>query len=198
MSYEKARIAVDPVIFTIENGSLKVLAHKREKKPFKSELELPGGLLREDEDPLERLNKKVKEMAGKEEIMFKQFGVFTDPERDPRERTISIGYLALVPEDYVKSNDKWIEPKQEMAFDHGEIVDEAIKHLQENLDKKILQQYMPELFPINRLQEVYETVLKKEYDNRNFRRKMLREKVKKTDKKQQNVPHRPARLYKFR
>jgi 8-oxo-dGTP diphosphatase len=198
--YEKSRIAVDPVIFSIKNGELKVLLHQRDKEPFDGNYELPGGLLRSEELPENRLNKKLKEMVGKEEIYFDQFDVFTAPDRDPRERTVSIGYIALVGREEVENEDRWFNARElpEMAFDHEQIVSKADKHLKDNLNTVIVKQFMPEFFPLNDLQKAYEVIEKKNYDNRNFRRKMTNQGiVEKTGKKQQNVSHRPASLYRF-
>lgn len=199
--YEKAKIAVDPVIFSIEDGKLKVLLHQREKEPFNQRFELPGGLLRLEESPEKRMNQKLSEMVGKEDIYFDQFNVFTDPDRDPRDRTISIGYIALVSEEEIKNEEKWFNARElpEMAFDHGKIVSQAEKYLRENLDTVIVKQFMPELFPLNDLQKAYEVIEEKDYDNRNFRRKTTEQDiVEKTGKKQDNVSHRPATLYKFK
>lgn len=200
MVYEHARIAVDPVIFTIHGGRLKILLHEREKAPFEGRFELPGGLLRPAEEPEERLEAKLREMVGKEGIFFDQFGVFAGADRDPRERTVSIAYAALVNEEEVETIDRWHKARDlpTMAFDHEAIVRAAEAFLQEHLDTVIVRQFMPELFPLNDLQEAYEVIEQKEYDNRNFRRKMLREGVvEETDKKQEGVPHRPATLYRF-
>lgn len=199
--YEQAQIAVDPVVFTIRNGKLKVLLHQREKEPFSQKYELPGGLIRKEEPPENRLNKKLIEMMGKEDIFFDQFHTFAKPERDPRERVVSIGYIALVNKQKIENKEKWFDARNlpEMAFDHREIISEAEKYLKGNLDEVIVKQFMPELFPLNDLQKAYEVINQESYDNRNFRRKMINQEiVKETEKKQENVPHRPAKLYKFR
>jgi 8-oxo-dGTP diphosphatase len=199
--YEEARVAVDPVIFTVEQDKLKVLLHQREKEPFENAYELPGGLLRDGEMPEERLKQKLEEMVGKEKIYFDQFSTFTNPDRDPRKRTVSLGYIALVNEEEVKKEERWLEARDlpEMAFDHERIISEAESYLRDNLDTVIIQQFMPELFPLNDLQKAYEAIEQEECDNRNFRRRMIdQDIVEKTDKKQKDVPHRPATLYRFR
>lgn len=199
--YEEAKIAVDPVIFSIKDGELKVLLHQREKDPFDERYELPGGLLRPEEKPEKRLNQKLKNMVGKQEIYFDQFNVFTDPDRDSRDRTISIGYIALVNKEEIENEENWFNARDlpEMAFDHGKIISDAEKYLRENLNTVVVNQFMPELFPLNDLQKAYEVIEQKNYDNRNFRRKMTKQNiVEKTDKKQENVSHRPATLYRFK
>lgn len=200
MEYEAARIAVDPVIFTIHNEQLQVLLHKREKPPFEGLFELPGGLLRPNEPPRKRLQRKLQDMVGKEDVYVDQFHVFADPRRDPRERTLSIGYIALINEANIEDTDRWFNARDlpDMAFDHDTIIKEADAFLQEHLDTVIVKQFMPPLFPLNNLQHAYEIIEQTEYDNRNFRRKMLQHGiVEETDQKQENVPHRPATLYRF-
>lgn len=199
--YEESRIAVDPVIFSIDDEKLKVLLHKREKGPFSGNYELPGGLLRPDEKPEERLRLKLEEMVGKSEIYFEQFGVYTGPDRDPRERTISIGYIALINSEEIEDQERWFDARKlpEMAFDHQSIVSDAEHYLKTNMKTVIAKQFMPELFPLNDLQAAYEVIEERQYDNRNFRRRMIENNiVEETGKKQENVPHRPARLYRFK
>lgn len=199
--YEEARIAVDPVIFTIKNQKLLTLLHQREKPPFQNKHELPGGLLRKNEKPEKRLKTKLKEMTGKQNIYFDQFSTFTQPNRDPRQRTISIGYIALINQEKIQNPENWHNARNlpKTAFDHKKIIQKAEQHLQQNLDTVIAKQFLPKHFPFNDLQKAYETIKQKQYDNRNFRRKMKNQNiVEKTDKKQQNVSHRPATLYKFK
>lgn len=198
--YERARIGVDPIVFTIHAEELTVLLHEREKEPFKGRWELPGGLLRTGERPRHRLREKLRAMVGKEDLYLDQFDTFTEPDRDPRERTISIGYIALVSADVVERPERWfpVDELPEMAFDHAEIIDAAHTYLREHLDTVIVRQFMPELFPLNDLQRAYEVIEGREYDNRNFRRRMIRKGiVEETDRKQQDVSHRPATLYRF-
>jgi 8-oxo-dGTP diphosphatase len=203
-SYEKARIAVDAVIFTIHDRRLKVLLRRREKEPHKSRLELFGGLLRENETAEGTLRRKLSDTLGKDDskgIFFQQFFTFTKPGRDPRERTASIGYITLISSEKLKSMDGWhdIDSLPELAFDHTEIIEKAREYLRNNTGSAIISQFMPAEFPLNRLQEAYEIIEGKKYDNRNFRRKMLySEIVEDTKKLEKNVSHRPAKLFRFK
>lgn len=197
MEYDKAFVAVDPVIFAIIDSQLNVLLKKREKEPFKNKYELPGGLLAKDETAEETLSRKLKNIAG-ETSFFVQFNTFSAPERDPRGRTISIGFIALVNESTVNDG-KWFPAERlpEVAFDHKTIITTAQKHLQENLDS-IVRHFLPDKFPINMLQLVHEVVKKEKYDNRNFRKKIIASGIVQESKQsEKNVSHRPAKLYKF-
>lgn len=199
--YEAAKVAIDPVIFTISNGRLKVLLHTREKEPFKNLKELPGGLLLPGETAEETLNRKLKELVGCSGIFFKQFGTFTEPSRDPRDRTISIGFVALINEEKIKNVVSWydLESVEKFAFDHKKIVQAGRRYLKENIDVSIVRHFLPELFPLNKLQEIYEILEEKKYDNRNFRKKMIYSgNIEEANQIERNVSHRPAKLFKFK
>jgi 8-oxo-dGTP diphosphatase len=85
-----------------------------------------------------------------------------------------------------------------MAFDHKEIAEEGKRFLKDNLNTIVIKQFLPKDFPLNLLQEAYEIIEGKNYDNRNFRKKMLVSGiVAETQKTQDDVSHRPAKLYRF-
>ncbi len=199
--YENAKIAIDIVIFTIHERQLKVLLHKREKDPFVGLNELPGGLLLPNETSEESLKRKLKELLGYDSLFFRQFYTFTDPKRDPRERTISIGFVSLINEQKIKELVKWhdCDVINALAFDHKKIVENARYFLKESTDPSIVRQFMPKYFPLNKLQEVYEILEQKKYDNRNFRKRMISSGiVEESSQLQQDVSHRPAKLFKFK
>ena len=154
--YETSKIAMDPVIFTIHNGELMVLLHKREKEPYLGRNELPGGLLLPDETAEESLSRKLKQLVGHENIFFRQFHTFTSPNRDPRIRTVSIGFVSLVNDSKIKEFVSWhnYDSIEGLAFDHNKILQEARRYLKNNIDPIIVKHFMPELFAINKLQEV--------------------------------------------
>ena len=197
--YEKARVAVDPVIFTIASGKLKVALQLREKPPFEGCFELMGGLLRENQTAEELLARKLKDVLG-EKVFFRQFYTFTSPHRDPRSRTISLGFIALVREEIINQEKQWFDidflPK--MAFDHKEITLKAYQYLQENLNSELVKQFLPARFPLNRLQKIHEIITKELFDNRNFRKKMLASgAIEEANEIEKGVAHRPARLFRF-
>jgi len=198
---ELSRISFDAVIFTIIDKKLKVFLKKREKEPFKNKKELLGGLLQKNETVEECLNRKLKEIIKTEKIFFQQFFTFTNPKRDLRKRTISIGFIALINSNKIKElSNNWYEYNKlnDLAFDHKEIINSARKYLQKNISSLIVKEFMPELFPLNQLQEAYELIENKNYDNRNFRKRIINSKiVKETNKIEKNVSHRPAKLFKF-
>ncbi|OVE74469.1 hypothetical protein BVX95_02375 [archaeon D22] len=198
--YENFKVAFDIVIFTIHDNKLKLLLHVREKDPFLKKLELPGGLLLKDETADDSLKRKLKELIGQNTFFFKQFHTFTDPERDPRQRVISIGYISLVNILDVDDTTQWYDLNNinNLAFDHNKIALFARDYLKKNANSDIVRQFLPEMFPLNKLQEIYEILEQKKYDNRNFRKKILNSNiVEETELLEQNVSHRPAKLFKF-
>ena len=198
--YLLVKVAVDPVIFTLQNGRIKVLLQPREKEPYQGMKELPGGLLLPPETAEETLKRKLRELLGHENLFFTQFYTFTAPDRDPRGRTISIGFVALVGEEKIKEWKGWMDMEQinDAAFDHLKIIGAARNYLKENLTPSIVKHFMPVLFPLNKLQEVYELLEGKKYDNRNFRKKMLSSGiVEETKQMEKEVSHRPAKLFRF-
>lgn len=199
-NYEQGRIAVDPVIFTIKDQDLYVYLNIREKNPFKNFSELPGGLLAPNETAEETLSRKLKSVIGKSNLFFQQFYTFTKPKRDPRIRTVSIGFIALVSQDKISNTKNFhkLSELPKLAFDHQEIINRAVEYLKQNIDTQIVRQFMPSFFPLNDLQRVYEVIGQKKLDNRNFRKKVLDSGiVKKIKKVQKSVAHRPATLYQF-
>jgi 8-oxo-dGTP diphosphatase len=198
--YEIARVAVDPVVFTLSGKDLLVLLNQREKAPYAGRHELPGGFLLAGENPESALRRKLKQLFNRN-IYFTQFKTFYAPDRDPRMRTISIGFVALVPESAVKSTDRWskVSSLPRLAFDHNEIVKEAALFLKQNISTLIARHLLPEKFPLNQLQKAYEAIEGTRYDNRNFRKKMLYDKiVEPTDEFLSKSSNRPPRLYRFR
>ncbi len=199
--YLNSRVAIDVVIFTILEEKPQVLLLKRHKEPFQGKLELPGGLLIENETAEQTLQRKLGEITNTNNTHFNQFHTFTNPVRDPRGRTISIGFLALVNSEKMSSDCDWhdVNNLPELAFDHAEIIQSASKYLKENLNLQFLKSYMPIYFPLNSLQTVYEVIHNEKYDNRNFRKQQLAsENIVETDKLEKDVKHRPAKLYRFK
>jgi len=200
-AYERSLIAVDPVIFTIMQDHLLVLLRQREKEPFKGRFELLGGLVQKDETAEQALARKLTEVLGTNRVYFSQFHTFTSPSRDPRERTISVGFIALVNAEKVSSGKRWhsIGSLPPVAFDHKDIIQEAAQYLKLHLDSHLLKQFLPAKFPLNQLQAVHEVIMQEKYDNRNFRKKMVAAGiVEESGESEQNVSHRPAKLYRFK
>lgn len=199
-AYTESRVAIDAVLCTVHEGVLKVYLREREKEPFLGRHELLGGLLQQEETAEETLERKLHQTLGKKSIYFTQFHTFTDPQRDPRTRTVSIGYVALVPHDKIDDVNDWydVTTLPSLAFDHHAMIRAALAYLRTHADDMIARQFMPKLFTLSELQSVYEILLGELLDVRNFRKQVLAKGlVEETDEYTDNVAHRPARLYRF-
>jgi 8-oxo-dGTP diphosphatase len=207
--YEKSMIGIDAVILSIFSGKLRVILNLREKEPFSGLLELPGGLLAKDETSEECLKRKLSEFFN-HDVYFKQFNTFTNPQRDPRSRVVSIGFLAVVnydkalkirrPDYFAKDQNCWhpvnrILKSNTLSFDHKDILQKAVDDLRINCDYLFASKFLPEKFPLNKLQEVLEILLVKKFDNRNFRKQALKKYVINTNELEYDVTHRPAKLF---
>lgn len=218
------RISADCVIFGFDFNQLRVLLIERSAvENVPSMMALPGDLIYEEENIDTAASRVLKELTGLEEIYLEQVGAFGDPDRlnkkndqlwlkavrqDPDARVITIAYYSLVNLDnyspqassFAKSA-TWmlVDDIQELAFDHAEIVKAALKKLK---DKIITQpigfNLLPEKFTLSQLHRLYESILSRDLDKRNFRRKMLKLKlVESLDEKQEGVPHKPSQYFKF-
>jgi 8-oxo-dGTP diphosphatase len=188
---------------------LKVLLARRRNPPFQGQWGLPGGFVDADEDLEANAMRKLEEGTGVSGVYLEQLFTFGELERDPRERVISVVYYALVPSERLQLRGKrngedvgWFaagEPS-ELAFDHDEMIQVARERLAAKLDySTIAFQFMPELFTLSDLQNVYQIILDRELDKRNFRKRILAlNQIRQTDQVRRNGSHRPARLYRIK
>lgn len=201
-------ISVDNVIFTIINDKLQILLVSRPIEPFKWQWSLPWGVVWDKETLEETAYKKLEEKTSVKNIYLEQLYTFSDIRRDPRWRTISTAYMALVSRENltIKSSKAWRESKffpvtalPKLGFDHKEIIEYAIKRLKWKLEYTNIAQYiLPEKFTFTQLQNVYEIVLNQKFDVRNFRKKINSLWIiEETWEKEVWNQYRPARLFKF-
>ncbi len=208
MIQQKIAISVDNVIFTIINDKLQVLLFQRSEEPFKGMWTIPGGLVGDAQTLEESAYQKLEEKTNVKDIYLEQLYTFSDIERDPRGRTISTTYMALVAREkillktWVKGGEVKFFPIEylpKLWFDHKIIVDYAVKRLKRKLEYTNVAQYiLPEKFTLTELQKAYEVILDQKLDVRNFRKKIdklgiLRE----TGEKKVWDQYRPARLFEF-
>lgn len=205
----KARpeITVDIVIFTVEDGLLKVLLTRRQRQPFINQLALPGGFLWENETTLQAAKRILKEKVNVGQVFFEQLYTFDDPRRDSRGHVITVAHFALVPAAKLSKNRlaenaslETVAEAKSLPFDHGKILNHAASRLRNKLAySNIAYSLLPELFTLSQLQEIYEVILGHEIDKRNFRKKIMSlDFVEATNQKQTGRKHRPARLYRFK
>ncbi len=203
------RVTVDTVAFAIEQGSLEVLLIKRKFDPFKSAWALPGGFLQETDFSLDQAAaRELLEETNVGDVYLEQLYTFGNRGRDPRGRTVTVAYLALMRQEELElkasseaSGVAWwpIDGLPELAFDHSEIIAYARKRLRYKIEySPAAFMLIPEKFTLRDLQLVYESVLGRSIDNRNFRKKFLNTGVlQELAETSQETSFRPARLYSF-
>jgi 8-oxo-dGTP diphosphatase len=208
-AYPHPAVTTDVVVFTIRDRRLKLLLIERGGEPFRGMWALPGGFLDIDEDLEACAKRELEEETGVSGVYLEQLYTFGKPDRDPRERVISIAYYALVPSDRLQvkaasdaSDAKWfaLDEMPELAFDHNQIIKQAHGRLVAKLDySTIAFQFMAETFTLSELQAVYEILLDEELDKRNFRKWILAlEQVEETGELRRTGNHRPARMYRLK
>jgi 8-oxo-dGTP diphosphatase len=201
------QLAVDIVIFTIHSAELKVLLVKRGIPPFEGQFAIPGGFVLADESLDAAALRELKEETGVADLYLEQLYSFGDPGRDPRGRVITVAYFALISPDrspLAAGSDaaeaRWwsVGALPTLAFDHGKILNYALERLRNKLEYTTVGfQLLPPRFTLTELQQVYEAILDKKLDKRNFRRKLALLKVLRPTREYRRGGRRPARLYQF-
>jgi 8-oxo-dGTP diphosphatase len=206
--YPRPALAVDCAVLGFDEGDLKVLLIKRGLEPFKGKWALPGGFVRLDESLDVAARRELAEETGLTHVFLEQLYTFGEVKRDPRGRTVSVAYFALVKlgEQQVQAATdaqaaQWFSAEQApaLAFDHGRILETALVRLRNKVRYvPIGFELLPRKFTLTQLQHLYEAILGRALDKRNFRKKALALGVLEATKEQeQDVAHRAARLYRF-
>lgn len=182
--YKNIGIHVITTLFTVDKGVVKVLLVKRTNDPFNGYWALPGGAMYNNETLEDGARRELKEKTGLENIKLELGNIFDDVNRSNLQRMIGVSFLGVI-------NTKGIELQKEtmktsnadffaidkvpkLAYDHNLVIDKSLVILKEKILKSsILKDLLPEEFTLPELQKVYETLLNKELDRRNFRKKLL-------------------------
>lgn len=174
---DKVFLAVDCIIFGFDDEDLKVLLIKRDFEPAKGEWSLMGGFLKKNETLDESASRILKTLTGMNDIYMEQLYSFSEVDRDPFERTISTSYYAIINiqnhnEELIENyNAKWFSLSKfpNLIFDHNKMLDKAIKRLRRRTSiNPIGFELLPEKFTMRQLQKLYEAILDKKLDKRNF------------------------------
>lgn len=185
MIQQNIKVSVDSVVFgyTSKDG-LSVLLIKRKIEPYINSWALPGGLVLENESLEDAVSRELKEETGISINYLEQLYTFGNPDRDPRNRVISVTYYGLVKPDIFKlsastdaSDVKWfnVDEIKKLAFDHAHIIQVALKRLQAKITyEPIGFELLDKKFPFSELEKLYATVSGKPIDRRNFKKKILR------------------------
>ena len=139
--YKPISLTVDTLIFSKTDRAdrdIKLLLVKRKNPPFQNKWAIPGGFVNYDEELEIAAKRELEEETGVKNVSVKQLHTFGKIGRDPRGRTVSVAYLAFVDAEQVKikagddaKEAQWFDVSElpELAFDHQEIIDFAIKNL---------------------------------------------------------------------
>ncbi|WP_299891592.1 NUDIX domain-containing protein [uncultured Lacinutrix sp.] len=206
---QNIKVAVDAVVFGYESKkNLSVLLIKRGVEPFKNTWALPGGLVLEDESLEDAVERELLEETGVQIDYLEQLYSFGKPKRDPRNRVVSISYFGLVKPNHFKiqadtdaAEAQWfpITDIPELAFDHKSILDLAKARLKSKLHyQPIGFDLLSKSFPFSDLEHLYTTILEKDIDRRNFRKKLMSFGIiEETGEMSQSGSGRPAKLFQF-
>lgn len=204
--YPHPAVTTDCVIFGFDGVNIKVLLIQRGIEPYKGDWAFPGGFMKMDETAEECAMRELEEETGLKDANVEQFYTFSDVNRDPRERVITIAYYALVKMAEVKGGDDaakahWFSYNEipSLAFDHDKILRKAISTLKKRICfKPIGFELLPDVFTMGELQNLYEAILEVKFDRRNFYNKMLKLGLLiEAEKRPANTPSRIPVKYRF-
>lgn len=175
-------VAVDCVILGYQDEQIKLLLYPRSFEPFKGKWSLLGGFVQEDESADEAAARILKQTTGLEKIFLEQVASFSEPNRDPEARVISLAYYALIridlhDEECVKENGAyWVAVNKlpNLIFDHQQMFEQALVKLQQKAGYSLCgSELLPEMFTLIQLRKLYEAIFQREFDPGNFRKKIL-------------------------
>lgn len=207
LEYFKIAVSVDCVIFGYLDKDLKVLLIQSDLEEFSGLNSLLGDLVRPDEDLDAASYRILKERTDLDDVFLQQVHTFGKVNRHPSGRVVTTAYYSLININShilkIVDNDlNWHSVKniRKLAFDHKEILETCLAHLQQEvMEAPVVHNLMPEKFSLRELQEVYEAILVSPLDRRNFRKKIaVKEWLQDLNEMEDNVSHRPGKLYKFK
>lgn len=207
MTYPSPLVTVDAVLLTLRQGELQVALHRRDKAPDQGMLALPGGFVHIDEDASTEVTvtRVLKDKTGFQPRYLEQLQWFSGKQRDPRNWSISLAYLALVPVEELEAVSPGVfhfygvDHLPELAFDHAGIIAAAVRRVRNKSSYSTLPCcLLPEKFTLTQLKATYEAVLMTTLEKSNFRRKIEAWDVVEPTEEFLTGAQRPARLYKLK
>jgi len=204
--YPHPAVTVDCVIFGFDGKSLRILLIERGVEPFRGSWALPGGFVKIDEKVEDAAIRELQEETNVRGVYMSQLSVFSEVDRDPRERVITVAFYALVkPSDHdvIGGDDaasaSWfsLDDYPTLVFDHELIVKAAFAQLQRNFRAgNVGLELFEDKFSISQLYTLHSLVTKKEIDRRNFYKKVTSYNyIEPTNEKMSETPHKPSQLF---
>ena len=180
-NHPRPSLTVDVVAFTIKNDILSVLLVKRANQPFRGSWALPGGFINIDEDLETAAKRELEEETSIKGTYLEQLHFYGSPNRDPRERVVSVAYIGLVPYQIPFGNSdatlaEWhpINQLPKLAFDHADIINDGLKHLRlKDETSAVGFNLLPKVFDIFQIKRLYEIILGKPIDIEILRQRLL-------------------------
>lgn len=217
MTEARCAVAVDVVVFAVRDEELQVLLIRRGIEPFRDRWALPGGFVRAQETVEEAAARELEEETRVKGLYLEQLQTFSAPDRDPRERVISVAHVALLPADRTDDAVEGGSDAREaawhrvssalagatrrsrrvaLAFDHEAILGVALERLRDRaLSTAVAFRLLPREFTLSEAQRVHEIVLGHPVDKVTFRRRLAALGLVRETPRMRHGPHRPARLY---
>lgn len=221
-AFDRPSVAVDVALVTVVDDRLGVLILRREQLPYRGRWQLPGGFVHIDESLDEAAARVLEEKTGIHGVYTEQLYTFGDVARDPRTRVITVAYYALVEADRLHGEVAnaalalievpwqgetggavrltWRGRRLATAFDHDRIIGMAVKRLRGKLGyAPVGYELLPAEFTLLDLQQIHEAILGVTVNKDSFRRRMLASgELEPTGRRQTDVGHRPAALYRHK
>lgn len=208
-AFDSPIISVDSILFTYHQQQLKTLLVKRANHPFKEAWGLPGGFvdLTEDRTLEETALRKLNEKTGVTPPYIEQLKTYGNADRDPRSWSITVCYSALIAHqdcaphiDSVDDVNWWpVETLPELAFDHQQLIQDALQRLQQKALYSVIAGYaLDKEFTLPELQALHEAILQKPLQKRSFRRRIEQADLIEETGKMKSEGHRPAKLYRLK
>jgi 8-oxo-dGTP diphosphatase len=205
-STNRVALSVDCVIFGFDENKLKVLLIRSDLKKYQCKWSLLGDLVKPDEDLDTAAYRILKQRTGLDDVYLEQVQTFGKVDRHPGGRVVTVAYCSLINIQHHKIKIlehelHWhdVESVSDLAFDHKQIFDISLSQLRKRVQEHPLGfSLLPNKFSLRELQNLYEAILTLKLDRRNFRKKFFAmDCLVDIGEIEQNVPHRPGKLYKF-
>lgn len=205
--YPHPAVTTDCIVFGFDGTKLNLLLINRGIEPYKGSWALPGGFMKIDETAEQGAMRELQEETGVKDIYIEQLQAFTAVDRDPRERVMTIAFMAFVRQEkyeVIAGDDaakaQWfpVNSLPQLAFDHKEIITLALDKLRWKMTYEPLAfRLLNKTFTISQLQTIYEVVFDKRFDRRNFHKKLTSLGYIISTDEQQKTIGRPSTLYTF-
>jgi 8-oxo-dGTP diphosphatase len=194
------------VIFGFDENELKVLLIRSDLEMYKDKWSLLGDFAADNEELPDAAYRVLQQRTGMTDVYLEEVKTFSNPHRHPGGRVLTVAYCSLLNIEHhqlqrLDNELHWhkVQGLTNMAFDHKEIIEECYRWLQKRIIEHPLGfNLLPDKFSLRELQNLYEAILNIKLDRRNFRKKFFAmDLLIDTGEYEDDVPHRPGRLYKF-